>query len=248
MPCRRWCFRTCSWRRGRRPLACGAAGPAYASRTPSPPPSALPGGCSVCGLALHKPGHVAEHFNRSGKVRVVAEITTDQSQGRSDSGLQVVHRHISRAGPSPCSATAGQKCSLCLCTGWLHQVTAVPGSLTTTAGSALADGVWAVVHRLERVVVVGAGPGPPRPLLPHWPRWHLMPWEKSQQRPRPPRAGSHVAGSAAARGAAPPPPQMPGTLKLPPSSAHFVQPNRWDTCVALQAQPVQLSRADVCVT
>lgn len=122
----------------------------------------------------------------------------------------------------------------------------------------LADGVWAAVGRLEGLVVVGAGPGPPRPLLPHWPRWHRVPWEESQQRPRPPRPGGHpahqgpraggrVSGCGAARGAAPPLPQMPGTLKLPPSSAHFVQPNRWDAYTGLQAQLVQLRWADVSI-
>lgn len=75
-----------------------------------------------------------------------------------------------------------------------------------------------ITRRLQRLYLVGASPGPPRPLLAHWPRWQDTPWGDG------------------------PKPEMLGHLRLPhPASAHFVQVRlRWVlvSCVLSLRQPV----------
>lgn len=56
-----------------------------------------------------------------------------------------------------------------------------------------------LIRRLQTLYMVGACAGPPRPLLAHWPRWRERPW------------GTDAVA------------ELPGHLRLPPTSAHFVQ-------------------------
>lgn len=106
----------------------------------------------------------------------------------------------------------------------LRQIRFADIQLDAKAGDAgIVRGGWACLEfrgardaalaypQLQRLYLVGASPGPPRPLLAHWPRWQDTPWGDG------------------------PKPEMLGFLRLPhPASAHFVQPNSIEFEMALR--------------